>query len=179
MLRTAASKVMWVGRSTGFYALVVAVLLALVLIVAVVAATNPAKAAFPGHNGKIAFESLRDGNWEIYSMNSDGTSQQNLTFSWEYDRSPAWSPNGRKIAFDCGQEICTMNSDGTHLTRLTFNAAYDEFPAWSPNGKQIAFDSNRDSATYEIYKMNSDGTHLTRLTFNTGVDSRPSWQPLP
>jgi dipeptidyl aminopeptidase/acylaminoacyl peptidase len=136
MIRSTANKVMWVGRSTGFYALVVAVLLALGLIGAVVAATDPAKAAFPGHNGKIAFASNRDGNWEIYTMNSDGTSQQNLTFSWSSDLRPAWSANGKQIAFDSfrdgNEEVYRMSTSGALQTRLTFNVAVDSRPSWQP-----------------------------------------------
>jgi hypothetical protein len=59
----------------------------------------PALATFPGENGRIAFESNATGNWEIYSVNPDGTGQTQLTTNPAEERDPAWSPDGRKIAF--------------------------------------------------------------------------------
>ncbi len=51
---------------------------------------EPAEAAFPGKNGKIAFTSARDGNDEIYIMNADGGSQTRLTFDEASDSAPSW-----------------------------------------------------------------------------------------
>ena len=48
--------------------------------------------AWSPDGSKIAFESDRDGNYEIYVMNADGTAQHNLTNDGAYDRDPAWSP---------------------------------------------------------------------------------------
>ena len=55
--------------------------------------------SFPGENGKIAFTSSRTGNGEIFVMNSDGTSQTNLTNGPGGDGQPSWSADGRQIAF--------------------------------------------------------------------------------
>lgn len=61
---------------------------------------KPAEAASPGENGKIAFESKRDGNFEIYAMDPDGSNQANLSNNPSaYDYDPAFSPDGDKIAF--------------------------------------------------------------------------------
>ena len=59
----------------------------------------PATAAFPGQSGPIAFESTRDGNFEIYAMDADGENQTNLTNNAAGDFEPAFSPDGTKIAF--------------------------------------------------------------------------------
>ena len=86
----------------------------------------------------IAFNSYRDGNWEIYLMNTNGTNQKNLTNnSTGDDLFPAWSPDGSKIAFqsnrDGAYEVYVMNADGTGQTRLTLNTGdTDGQPAWSP-----------------------------------------------
>src|ERR1700694_2379111 len=58
-----------------------------------------ASAAFPGNNGKIVFSSTRDGNYQIYVMNTDGSGQTRLTTNAARDSAPTWSPNGTKIAF--------------------------------------------------------------------------------
>ena len=74
---------------------------------------------------------------------------------------PAWSPDGRKIAFaserDGNSEIYLMNADGSGQRSLTRNLAYDGDPAWSPDGQKITFVSNRDGR-YAVYVMNADGS---------------------
>ncbi len=56
----------------------------------VLAAVSPAEAAFPGQNGKIAFVSNRDGNFEIYAMNANGTGSDRLTNNPANDYGPDW-----------------------------------------------------------------------------------------
>lgn len=84
--------------------------------------------------GKIAFQSNRDGNFEVYIMNDDGSNQTNITNNPANDGSPAWSPDGTKIAFisncDGNIEIYVMNADGSNQTRLTNNPAEDSQPSW-------------------------------------------------
>jgi Tol biopolymer transport system component len=127
---------------------------------------------------RIVFHSNRDGNWEIYVMNADGSNQTRLTDNPVDDGAPSWSPHDQKIAFaserDGNEEIYTMNADGSNLMRLTDNPAPDETPSWSPDGTRIVFGSNRDG-NYEIYTMNTDGSNLTRLTDNPAADEMPSW----
>jgi hypothetical protein len=103
--------------------------------------------------GRIAFASNRDGNWEIYVMNADGSGQINLTNNPADDGVPSWSPDGRRIAFvsnrDGNLEIYVMNADGSsgQINRLTNNPADDVVPSWSPDGRRIAFDSKTAMAT--------------------------------
>jgi Tol biopolymer transport system component len=141
---------------------------------------GPALAAFPGINGKIAFESLRDGDMEIYVMEADGSGQMNLTNNPAEDIDPAFSPDGTKIAFvssrDGNPEIYLMNADGSNPTRLTNHPANDIQPAFSPDGAKIAFASSR-AGNPEIYLMNADGSNLARLTNNPALDRGPSFSP--
>jgi Tol biopolymer transport system component len=131
-------------------------------------------------NGKIAFASNRDGNFEIYIMNVDGSEQTRLTNNNAGDENPDWSPDGSKIAFvsnrDGNYEIYIMNTDGSGQTRLTNNNGEDWNPSWSPNGTKIAFVSNRDG-NFEVYVMNADGSGQARLTYNNGDDEQPRWSP--
>ncbi|MFC1694264.1 SUMF1/EgtB/PvdO family nonheme iron enzyme, partial [Candidatus Latescibacterota bacterium] len=129
--------------------------------------------------GKIAFSSYRDGNYEIYLMDTDGSNQTRLTFNSAYDSYPSWSPDGSQITFssyrDGNYEIYVMNADGSNQTRLTYNSGYDWAPAWSPDGSQIAF-SYLDGYN-EIYVMTADGSNQTRLTNNSVNDYKPTWSP--
>src|SRR5215207_1619015 len=111
---------------------------------------------------KIAFTSYRDaGDGEIYVMDAGGSNQKRLTNNPAEDQSPAFSPDGGKIAFaslrDGNGEIYVMNTDGSNQKRLTNNPAGEGLPAWSPDGSKIVFVSNRDGNN-EIYVMNADGS---------------------
>ena len=97
---------------------------------------------------KVAFVSLRDTNYEIYLMDSDGGNPVNLTVHPGRDRSPAWSPDGRRIAFESDRggawgDIFVMNADGSGVEQLT-RVPEDWWagsPAWSPDGSSIAYSS--------------------------------------
>ena len=136
-------------------------------------------------NTKIAFQSGRDGNAEIYVMSHDGSAQTRLTNSDAYDGNPRWSPDGKRIVFvsnrDGNSEIYIMNADGSQQTRFTDHHARETSPTWSPDGTMIAFNTNRfDGGGSEIFKKNVDGTwgfNPTRLTQNPTADDFISWSP--
>ncbi len=136
----------------------------------------------------IAFHSNRDGNWNIYVMNSDGTGQTRLTDNPAADSWPSWSPDGKRIAFisprddpdpdddDPIWEIYAMNADGSGQTRLTNDSAWHSLPRWSPDGRRIAYQSRTDG-NWEVFVVNVDGSGRTRLTDNPEWDGAPSWSP--
>ncbi|HEY0101813.1 MAG TPA: S8 family serine peptidase [Pyrinomonadaceae bacterium] len=135
-------------------------------------------------NGKIAFSSYRDGQFEIYSINPDGSEETRLTVhDYSDDYWPEYSPDGTQIAFTSGRgddlyyQIYVMNADGTNVRRITSNqTGHNAESAWSPDGKQIAFRSSRDG-DWEIYVINVDGTNERRLTNSPGADIDPTWSP--
>jgi len=134
----------------------------------------------PSINGKIAFASDRDGNYEIYVMNADGSGQTRLTNNNYKEGHPDWSPDGTKIVFtsnrDGNPEIYVMNANGSGQTRLTNNNYKDGEATWSPDGTKIVFQSDRDG-NVEIYIMNANGSGQTRLTINSASDWDPNWSP--
>jgi Tol biopolymer transport system component/Flp pilus assembly protein TadD len=113
---------------------------------------------------RIAFVSMRDGNMEIYSMNTDGTQLVRLTDNPAYDTEPHWSPDGTRILFSSDRngnfDIYSMATDGSGVVQLTDDPGNDSMPAWSPDGGLIAFVSDR-SGTMGIYTMNGDGSQQT------------------
>jgi Tol biopolymer transport system component len=96
-----------------------------------------------------------------------------------YDSAPAWSPDGRQIAFestmDGDREIYVMNADGSNIRQLTHNTLWDEGPAWSPDGTKLAFSSGADDLHLDIWTMNVDGSDPKQLTTYPGRDESPDW----
>jgi len=129
---------------------------------------------------KLVFNSDRDGNVEIYSMNPDGSEITRLTNSPFFDGAPDWSPDSRYIVFltdrDGNAEIYRMDADGSNLVNLSNNPYDDAYPDWSPDMEKIVFESVRDG-NLEIYVMNADGSGQTRLTNNPGDDYGARWSP--
>lgn len=130
---------------------------------------------------QLAFRSNRDGNWEIYLMDADGTNQINLTQNAADDQLPSWSPDGNQIAFDSNRQkkdndIFIMNADGSGVRDLTDRREKDTVPAWSPDGTQIAFVSAR-KGNWEIFSMSVDGGVAEDLTNDGAEDFSPAWSP--
>src|SRR2546430_2714027 len=125
----------------------------------------------------IAFVSNRDGNYEIYVMNPDGSGVTPLTNTvapvGHFD--PAWSRNGKQVAFasnrDGNYEIYIMNADGSEVTQLTSTESpVSNFaPAWC--GHQIAWQSNRDGPV-NIYLMNRSEEHTSELQSQSNLVCR-------
>ena len=130
---------------------------------------------------QIAFSSARDGNFELYLMNDDGSDLVRLTDDPATDVDPSWSPDGRMIAFtsdrDGDEEIFVINADGSGLRQLTSNDASDCCAGWSPDGRQVVFNSNWPDGDQDIYVINSDGSGLVNLTDFPGDDRNPAWSP--
>ena len=131
--------------------------------------------------GRIAFQTDRDGDSEIYVMGCDGMNQVNLTNHSAEDKQPSWASGGR-LAFSSNRDaaggfdiyLLTLNPWG--IARLTTNSADDESPAMSPDGSRVAFVSYRDGNA-EIYALTISDSTLTRLTNNAAADMDPAWSP--
>jgi Tol biopolymer transport system component len=111
-----------------------------------------------------------DNPYELFTVAVEGGSPRRITHNTGYDGNPAWSPDGRQIAFETDTGLFTMRPDGTRRRRLT--ARYDSNPDWSPDGRLVAFDDFAD-----IYVVAADGGRRRRLTSNPGPDFQPAWSP--
>lgn len=158
---------------------------ALALSSLVLLGTTRAEAAFPGSAGDVAFHTTRDGTFQVYRMGADGFSPTRLSDTAGRNLLPAWSANGRKVAFvnidaQNNSDIYVMDHDGQNEGPLTQDPAIDNAPAWFPSGNKIAFQRN-DGGGSDIYSMTFDGsgtvTGTLRLTRHAAGGSEPAVSP--
>src|SRR6266480_2352453 len=132
-----------------------------------------------GGAGKITFQSNRNGNFDIFVMNADGSGVTHLTNSPADEFLPLFSPDGNRIALGGSagtgiEGIYVVNVDGSGLVRV-LNP--DFITDWSPDGRQLMIVSNRDG-DYELYATPLDGSPVTKLTDNTADDNAGTgWSP--
>ncbi|MBN1811906.1 MAG: PD40 domain-containing protein [Anaerolineae bacterium] len=119
----------------------------------------------------------RDGDDEIYVMDSNGANPIQLTENAVWDHHPAWSPDGSRIVFASAREeavrLYVMDADGGNVQPLNVSG-YE--PRWSPDGSRIAFVSEEDGDP-DIYVVDADGIGARNLTNNNDTDYAPDWSP--
>lgn len=119
----------------------------------------------------------------IYVIPSTGGAARQLTNAPGWDGDPAWSRDGKKIAFsstrDGKHDIYVMNADGTNQVRLTYGPGDSYQPAWSPDGTRIAFATQgTNEPNSSISVMYSDGTMRRRLIGGDKANyTSPDWSP--
>jgi Tol biopolymer transport system component len=133
---------------------------------------------------EIAYPTDRDGNWEVYFAN--GRNELNFSNNATRDDEPAWSPDGKKIAFvrtssNGAHDIWVMDMGGANQLNLTRSPGADDrnwHPHWSPDGSKIAF-FFFTGGTLEgnLYIMKADGTGAKQVTFASRAYKAFSWSP--
>jgi len=134
----------------------------------------------------IAFQSDRDGDFEIYVMNTVGGQVTQITDNAYWDRLPAWSPDGEWVIYSADVrrdetfDIYKARPDGSDEQLVFSNGGRNSHVRYSPDGNAIVFTSGvdpMDSRTWEIYHHDLETNETTRLTDNDWRDASPSFSP--
>lgn len=129
---------------------------------------------------KIAYILKRGKHFELQVADADGYGAQTIVSVSEPLISPAWSPDGKKIAyvsFERGKAVVYVQDLSTGRRHIVANfRGSNSAPAWSPDGKQLAVVLSRDG-TSGIYLVNEEGGNLRLVDNSQGIDTEPSFSP--
>jgi TolB protein len=123
----------------------------------------------PDHR-RIAFQSSRDGNWEIYVANADGSDVRRLTDDDARDGEPSWSPDGKRIVFVRDGHLFEMRSDGGGVHTLGNDG---EWPSWASDGKSLA--SDVEFGGHHGIVASAPGRSVGQ--YGAPENRRPRWSP--
>jgi Tol biopolymer transport system component len=120
----------------------------------------------------------------IYVIRADGSGRRLVYRAVHGDAplTPAWSPDGRRIAFVSGagrRGLWLMSPSGTGLRRVTAGRGDPLFPGWSPTGRALVFAdlSGGRSSRHDLYHVQAAGSRLSRLTSASADENHPAWAP--
>jgi TolB protein len=119
-------------------------------------------------------------SWELHIADADGANPQAALRSREPIISPAWSPDGSRLAyvsFETGKPVVYVHTVATGSRKAVANfRGSNSAPAWSPDGKTLAVTLTREGNS-QVFLMNADGGNVRRLTTSSGIDTEPSYSP--
>lgn len=125
---------------------------------------------------RLVFASDREGDYEIFSIGTDGNSVERLTENPGPDQSPTWSPSGARVAFQSDRDdksgLWVMDLADREVRLLFEDSSPELVPDWSPDGRWVAFTSERDGNP-DLYRVEVDSGRSERLTENEYRDLWP------
>ncbi len=129
---------------------------------------------------RIAYVVKRGNRFELQIADADGAGEETALASFEPIISPAWSPDGRRIAyvsFENKKPVVYVHSliDGKRTVAANFKGS-NSAPAWSPDGARLAVALSRDGGS-QIFLVNADGSGVRRISSSGGIDTEPRFSP--
>ena len=132
------------------------------------------------YRGTILFQSDREGAWDIYRVETDGSGLKRLTEHSAADQNPAWSPDGSTVAFSSERtgsgDIYLMDEEGGNVRQVTDHPAYEGAPRFSADGSFLVFEGERDGRA-EIYRVSLANGAVKRLTDSATRKLGPVFSP--
>lgn len=129
---------------------------------------------------RIAYVTKGGGRHTLWVTDADGEGGQSALVSPEPIISPAWSPDGRELAyvsFESRKAVVYVQEVGSGKRRAIANfRGSNSAPAWSPDGSQLALTLSRDGGS-QLYLMNRDGSNVRRFTQSGAIDTEAVWSP--
>jgi Tol biopolymer transport system component len=137
--------------------------------------------AWSPRGGRIAFASvLVQNDTEIFTTAPTGGPVRQLTDNCFDDREPAWSPNGKELAFarveQMRSDLYLMRRNGSSERRLTTSPTSDRHPTWAPDGENLTF-SRIVGVSPQLFTVRRDGSELRQITASPGSNVAPVWSP--
>lgn len=118
--------------------------------------------------------------YRLAVADSDAYNEQIILTSTQPIMSPAWSPDGRRLAYVSFEEgrsaVFVQEVASGRREKVAFHPGINSAPAWSPDGRHLALTLSRDGNP-EIYVLELASARLTRVTQSFGIDTEPAWSP--
>jgi Tol biopolymer transport system component len=130
----------------------------------------------------ITWSSDRNGGFQIWTMNKDGSNKRQITHGPAIHGWPQWNPDGTKLVywgFDKASGLSTVsicNADGTQVFNLVESQERLDRPVWRPDGEYIAY-AAQHQGNWDIWVAAADGSLFYRITYDAQMETNPLWSP--